>query len=387
MRSASPGEATDPSVSLLINRAARPTGALAAAAPYLSAARLAEAKAEISSWDGYRPTPLADLPGLALGLGIASLRIKDEGRRFHLKAFKALGGPYAIARIAARDGSAGRVFTSATDGNHGRAVAWGAQRLGCRAVIYVPSGVSENRIQAIAAFGAEIVRTKGTYDEAVAECAATARKNGWTVIADTSEDAHDEVPNLIMEGYMVAVDEAADQMGEAPTHIFAQAGVGGLACAVAAYAEIRWGAARPRLVVVEPDKAACLMLAAEQGRIAQFPGDLETVMGGLSCGLASAPAWTVLRTAADAFLSIPDGGVPDAMRLLADGAGGDKPVVAGESGVAGLAGLMAVAASEEMRVKLGLDGASRVLLFSTEGDTDPALYAKIVGRTAEAVRG
>jgi len=374
-------------LSLLINPEARPTGALAAASPYLSAARLAEAKAEISSWDGYAPTPLADLPGLARGLGIAALRIKDEGRRFHLKAFKALGGPYAIARIARRDGALGRVFTSATDGNHGRAVAWGAQRLGCRAVIYVPSGVSENRIQAIAAFGAEIVRTKGTYDEAVAECAAAAKRNGWTVIADTSEEPHDEVPNLIMEGYMVAVSEAAEQMGAAPTHIFAQAGVGGLACAVAAYAEIRWGAARPRLIVVEPDKAACLQLAAKEGRIAQVPGDLETVMGGLSCGLASAPAWAVLRTAADAFLAIPDGGVPDAMRLLADGTGGDAPVVAGESGVAGLAGLMAVAASEGTRRSLGLDGASRVLLFSTEGDTDPALYARIVGRSADSVRG
>lgn len=163
--------------------------------------------------------------------------------------------------------------------------------------------------------------------------------------------------------------------------------MGGLACAVAALAEVRWGAARPRLVVVEPEKAACLMLAAEQGRIAQFPGDLETVMGGLSCGLASAPAWAVLRTAADAFLSIPDGGVPDAMRLLADGADGDTPMVAGESGVAGLAGLIAAMASEDVRLRLGLDRSSRVLLFSTEGDTDPALYAKIVGRSADSVRG
>lgn len=372
---------------LLINPASRPTGALASAAPYLSAARLAEARAEISRWDGYRSTPLADLPGLARGLGIGALRIKDEGQRFHLKSFKAMGGPYAIARIAARDGAKDRVFTSATDGNHGRAVAWGASRLGCRAVIYVPSGVSEGRIQAIADFGAEIVRTKGTYDEAVADCARNASERGWTVIADTSENPHDEVPNLIMEGYLVMVDEAARQMGEAPTHIFAQAGVGGLACAAAAHAEARWGAARPRLVVVEPEKAACLMLAAEQGRIAQFPGDLETVMGGLSCGLASAPAWAVLRTAADAFLSIPDGGIPDAMRLLADGTDGDTPMVAGESGVAGLAGLIAAMASEDVRLRLGLDGSSRVLLFSTEGDTDPALYAKIVGRNADSVRG
>lgn len=372
---------------LLINPAARPTGSLAAAAPYLTAERLADAKAEIATWDGYRPTPLADLPGLARRVGIGRLRIKDEGRRFHLKSFKALGGPYAIARLAARDGAKDRVFTSATDGNHGRAVAWGAKRVGCRAVIYVPAGVSEGRIQAIAAFGAEIVRTKGTYDEAVADCARNAAARGWTVIADTSEDPHDEVPNLIMEGYMVAVAEAAEQMGEAPTHIFAQAGVGGLACAVAAHAEARWGASRPCLVAVEPEKAACLQLAAEQGRIAQFPGDLETVMGGLSCGLASAPAWAVLRTATDAFLSIPDGGVPEAMRALAAGADGDPPLVAGESGVAGLAGLMAAMGSEDARRRLGLDGSSRVMLFSTEGDTDPALYAGIVGRSAEAVRG
>ncbi len=372
---------------LLVNPRARPAGALAAAAPYLGRDRLALARAEIETWDGYRPTPLADLPGLARRLDIGRLRIKDEGRRFHLKSFKALGGPYAISRIASRDGGRrDRVFASATDGNHGRAVAWGASRLGCRAVIYVPAGVSEGRIQAIASFGAEIVRTKGTYDEAVAECARTAVERGWTVIADTSEDAREEVPNLIMEGYLVAADEAAGQVGEAPTHIFVQAGVGGLACAVAALSEIRWGAARPRLVVVEPETAACLMLAAEHGSIAQFPGNLETVMGGLSCGLASAPAWRVLETATDAFLTVPDGGVPEAMRLLAAGADGDPPLVAGESGVAGLVGLMAAAGSDDMRRQLGLDPASRILLFSTEGDTDPEVYRRLVGRDAEAVR-
>ncbi len=370
------------SVRLLVNPRADRPGRLAQ--QILTAKGLAEARSEIAGWEGYRPTPLADLQGLAVRLGLGRLWFKDEGQRFKLKSFKALGGPYAIARLVAREGaSPDRTFASATDGNHGRAVAWGAARAGCRSVIFVPAAVSDGRAAAIAAFGAKVVRTRGTYDEAVAECAATARREGWTVIADTSEDEQAEVPGLVMEGYMVAVAEAAEQMSEVPTHVFVQAGVGGLAAAVAAHFDDRWGAGRPRLVIVEPETAACLMLAAETGGMAQVAGDLETVMGGLSCGIASAPAWRVLDAAVDAFLAIEDARAIEAMRVLADG---EPAIVAGESGAAGLGGLLAVAAEEGMRRQLGLDGASRVLLFGTEGDTDPDLYTRLVGRSADAVR-
>lgn len=350
----------------------------------LTAKGFADARSEIGGWEGYRPTSLVDLQALAARLGLGRLWFKDEGQRFQLKSFKALGGPYAIARIVAREGaSPDRTFASATDGNHGRAVAWGAARAGCRSVIFVPAAVSDGRAAAIAAFGAQVIRTSGTYDEAVAECAVTARREGWTVIADTSEDERAEVPALVMEGYMVAAAEAADQVVDVPTHVFVQAGVGGLAAAVAAHFDERWGRQRPRLVIVEPETAACLMLAAETGGMAQVAGDLETVMGGLSCGLASAPAWRVLDAAADAFLAIEDARAIEAMRVLADG---EPPVVAGESGAAGLGGLLAVAAEEGIRRQLGLDGSSRVMLFGTEGDTDPDLYRRLVGRSADAVR-
>ncbi len=352
--------------------------------PSLIPEGLAAARAEIGRWQGYRPTPLVDLPKLAAQLGLGRIWFKDEGQRFQLKSFKALGGPYAIARIVAREGaSPDRTFASATDGNHGRAVAWGAARAGCRSVIFVPAAVSDGRVAAIAAFGAKVIRTSGTYDEAVAECAATARREGWTVIADTSEDPEAEVPALVMEGYMVSAAEAADQVADVPTHVFVQAGVGGLAAAVAAHFDDRWGTDRPRLVIVEPETAACLMLAAETGRAAQVAGDLETVMGGLSCGIVSAPAWRVLDTAADVFLAIEDARAVEAMRVLADG---EPPVVAGESGAAGLGALLAVAAEEGGRRQLGLDATSRVLLFGTEGDTDPDLYLRLVGRSADAVR-
>ena len=370
----------------------------AAAYPHdaiLSAAGHADALAEIAAWPGYRPTPLRALPRLAAQLGLAGIRYKDEAERFHLKSFKALGGAYAVLRLLQRElgldaaavragAAAAKTITvaSATDGNHGRSVAWGARMFGCACVIYIHEGVSEGRERAIAAFGAEVRRVPGNYDDSVRRCAAEAAANGWHVVSDTSYEGYMAVPREVMQGYTVLAGEAAEQLGgESPSHVFVQGGVGGLAAAVLSHFWQLRGADRPRAVVVEPEPADCLYQSAAAGRPAPATGDLQTIMAGLSCGEVSPLAWTVLADGADAFMTVADDAAIEAMRLLAE----LEHVVGGESGVAGLAGLIAACRDREARAALGLDAHSRVLLIGSEGDTDPALYARLVGRSAEAV--
>jgi diaminopropionate ammonia-lyase len=328
------------------------------------------AKAEISSWPDYRATPLLDLPGLARGAGLGAIRLKDEAGRFGLGSFKALGGAYAVACAPAE----ARVVTCATDGNHGRAVAWGAQRFGRGCVIFVHETVSQGRMDAIARFGAEVRRVPGTYDDAVREATRQAEANGWFVVSDTSWAGYTEVPRRIMQGYRVMADEVADQWaGEPPTHVFVQGGVGGVAAAVSAQMRARFAPA-PMLVAVEPDQAACLLASAELGEPTAIAGNLDTLMAGLACGEPSLVAWQELDRGAAAFMAIPDAAAVACMRLLArDG------IVAGESGVAGLAGCLLAARDVAARETLGLDEGSRILAFSTEGATDPVVYKQLVG--------
>lgn len=334
----------------------------------------------ISAWPGYAPTPLVPLPRLAAEVGAGQVLLKDEARRFGLKSFKGLGGAYAVETLAKARGPAGLVVTCATDGNHGRAVAWGARRAGCRAVIYIHEGVSEGRAEAIRALGAEVRREGRHYDESVRLCADNARASGWQIVSDTSWPGYQDVPRLVMQGYAVIAIEALAQ-GAAPTHVFLQGGVGGLAAAVLAWLWELEGPARPKVVVVEPDKAACLLASAEAGRPTAVGGELDTIMAGLACGEPSLLAWEILSRGADAFMSIPDEAAADTMRELArDG------IVAGESGVAGLAGLRALADETEARSAVGLGPAARVLCISSEGATDAAVYEAIVGKPPEAVQ-
>jgi diaminopropionate ammonia-lyase len=364
---------------------------------------------EIGSWPGYAPTPLRSLPGFAARHGVAAMLYKDEGERFGLGSFKALGGAYAVYRhlaeaVARRTGqtpsaadlAAGKhaevtgtlTVCCATDGNHGRSVAWGARTFGCRCVIYIHETVSTGREQAIAAYGARIVRNPGHYDDAVHRVAADAAANGWTVVSDTSYEGYTDIPRDVMHGYTVMVDEAVRALPDArpPSHVFVQGGVGGVAAAVCARLWWQFGAGRPLLVVVEPEHAACLYESARAGHRVALHGDIDTVMAGLSCGETSLLAFDLLDTGADAFMTIPDDDALAMMRTLAQGVDGDPPVVAGESAVAGIAGLAAAASHPASAAALGLDAASRVLVFGTEGDTDPQLYREIVGRPANAVR-
>ena len=353
------------------------------------------AKAEISSWPGYAPTPLRDLPAIALAAGVGAVRLKDEATRFGLGSFKALGGAYAVLNLLRDDLSrrglaasaqsaellagvwrqqTGTItVTSATDGNHGRSVAWGAQRFGCRAVIFVHAAVSQSRIDAIAAYGAEIRVVAGTYDDAVRECGRAAQAEGWLVVSDTSWPGYTEVPRDVMQGYRLMADEALDQWEPPqPTHVFMQGGVGGAAAAVSVHMRLRISPA-PMLVVVEPERAACLLASAEAGGLTAVPGELDTVMAGLACGEPSLLAWQELERSAAAFMAIPDAAAIECMQLLAA-----NGIVSGESGVAGLAGFLLAASDPVSREVLGLSEASRVLLFSTEGATDAGLYEKLV---------
>jgi diaminopropionate ammonia-lyase len=340
----------------------------------LPASGYRQARETITAWPGYAPTPLLDLPAIAQRAGVATVRLKDEAERFGLGSFKALGGAYAVAQLL-RAGRAPRTVTvtCATDGNHGRSVAWGAQRFGCRCVIFIHQTVSPGRAEAIARYGAEVRRVAGTYDDAVREAARVAAAEGWFVVSDTSWPGYTAVPVDVMQGYRLMADEAADQWhGAPPTHVFVQGGVGGAAAAVSVQMRARY-ALPPGLVVVEPDRAACLLASARLGALTTVPGELDTIMAGLACGEPSLLAWAELERGAAAFMAVPDEAAIACMKLLA-GVG----IVAGESGVAGLAGFLLAAADPAARETLGLRADSRVLLFSTEGATDPALYQRLL---------
>jgi diaminopropionate ammonia-lyase len=356
------------------------------------------AKAEITAWEGYAPTPLVPLPEVATAARIAAVHWKDEAGRFGLGSFKALGGAYAVLKLlqaelarrgAAANASAAELaegvhkaatgaitVTCATDGNHGRSVAWGARRFHARCVIFVHAGVSQGRRDAIAAYGAEIRVVPGTYDDAVRAAQHTAEKEAWFVVSDTSYPGYTEVPRDVMQGYRLMADEAAEALPEPPTHVFIQGGVGGVAAAVSVQLRARYGAAAPKLIVAEPEAAACLLASAEAGAPTAIEGDLDTLMAGLACGEPSLLAWQELERAAFAFMAVPDASAVDCMRLLA---ARTPRLVAGESAVAGLAALLLAARDPFGRAALGLEEGSRVLLFGTEGATDPALYARLVG--------
>jgi len=360
---------------------------LLATSPCAQKSRFARAQKAIQGWKDYRPTPLYSLTALARHLGVASIHYKDEGERFGLGSFKALGGAYAVSLLAQQASASELTVACATDGNHGRSVAWGAQRIGARCVVFIHAGVSDERAAAIAAFGAEVRRVAGNYDDSVREAAAVAEQNGWTVVSDTSYGQYRDIPADVMAGYTVLAAEALAQAGTpAPyTHIFVQGGVGGLAAAIGGYifqANRHWS---PKLIVVESDQCACLLDSTAKGKLAPTTGRYQTVMAGLSCGEPSEIAWEFLRHSAAAFMSIDDEAAMAAMRWLASPDEPDAPIVAGESGGAGLAGLIAASNDSAAARFLGLDATSRVLLIGTEGDTDTALYEQIVGRSAQAV--
>lgn len=353
-------------------------------------------------------TPLLALPGLAARLGLGSLHAKDEGARLGLGSFKALGGAYALmilvlekAQLAlgrevaveelltddVRAVAAGMTFACATDGNHGRSVAQGAATVGAKAVIFVHEGVSQRRVDAIAVLGAEIVRVEGGYDHSVREAARVAEERGWTVLSDTSWPGYERIPGLVSQGYTLLVREALAALPKPPTHVFLQAGVGGFAAAVAGHLALVLGEDRPHVTVVEPDRAACVYASAKAGTLVTVDGSRSTIMAMLECHQPSFVALRVLDRVADGYMTVDEDEAPAAMRVLAEPEAGDPPIVAGESGCVGLAGVLAVARDQLVAQRIGLGPEARVLVINTEGATDPELYERIVGRSPAMVAG
>ncbi|MDO4267664.1 MAG: diaminopropionate ammonia-lyase [Eubacteriales bacterium] len=357
------------------------------------------------SFPEYQETPLVGLPGLAGQLGVKSIHVKDESYRFGLNAFKVLGGSYSIGRyIAKRLGvdiselpyeritssevqeKLGQLtFVTATDGNHGRGVAWTANRLNQKSVVFMPKGSAEERLQNIQALGADASITEFNYDDAVRHANECAEKYGWVMVQDTSWEGYEDIPGWIMEGYTTMALEAVKQLGgEKPTHIFLQAGVGAMAGAVTGFFSSYYGDEdRPIITIVEPNKADCIYRTAKaaDGKLHFVGGEMNTIMAGLACGEPCTIGWRVLKDHADNFISMPDWVAAKGMRVLGNPMAGDTKIVSGESGAATagfVAEVMQNPALDELRAQLKLDENSRILCFSTEGDTDRENYRRIV---------
>ncbi len=379
----------------------------------MSTGEVAKARKFHESFPQYSVTPMADLRKMAEYLGLGAVRIKDESWRFGLNAFKVLGGSYSIARYIAEEtgtdvselpydvlksgelkkkfGAA--TFFSATDGNHGRGVAWAANQLGQKAVIIMPKGSTQTRLNNILAENARAWISEVNYDECVRQAARLAeeenKKGGHgVVVQDTAWEGYEKIPAWIMQGYGTMASEAAGQFGGRPSHIFVQAGVGSLAGAVVGYFSNLYREDPPVMVVVEAAAAACLYkgAAAGDGKPRIVEGDMDTIMAGLACGEPNITSWDILKNHVTCFIAAEDPVAARGMRMLAAPLKGDSPVISGESGAAPfgtLAAIMKCDEYRELRTELGLGRDSRVLLFSTEGDTDPERWRNIVWEAKE----
>ncbi|MBM3696794.1 MAG: diaminopropionate ammonia-lyase [Actinobacteria bacterium] len=389
------------------NERAATIGPSAAVADLFPPGTFNQARSFHCSLPAYRPSPLKNLARLAAMIGVGGIWVKDESARLSLSSFKVLGGSFAIYRyIKARLGADGRqlgfedltadavrprlgdiTFAAATDGNHGRGVAWSATQLGYRSVIYVHKLTSQNRIAAIQRNGAEVVVVDGTYDDAVRRVSEDADKNGWQVISDTSWPGYEDIPLWVMQGYTTMLAEAQEQFAAQgilqPTHILVQAGVGSLAAATIGYYASIFGPDRPRTAVVEPTEAACLYRSAQIGDGAphDVEGDLDTIMAGLACGEPNPIAWRILWDCADVFLQCPDYVAAKGMRVYGVPLAGDPFIVSGESGAVTLGALLFAMERPEyadLRDLLGLSRESQVLLINSEGNTDPDEFRRVV---------
>jgi len=351
---------------------------------------------EISSWDGYEPTPLLSLEKIALQTGLKEIYYKDESSRFGLGSFKALGGTYGVLRFIQdalekeigkevnmqdirsgkyRDNISKYTVTTATDGNHGRSVAHGANLFGCKCQIYIHLEVSIGRQGAMENLGANVIRVNGNYDDSVQICKEESELNGWHIISDTSYPGYTKYPQDIMAGYNVMSEEISRQIKKMPTHIFLQGGVGSFPGAICAYFWEKFYNKNIKIIVVESENAPCLIESARNNKMTPISIKKETMMAGLSCGEPSMLGWEILSNGVDDFITISDQSIPSTMRLLAKN---NPPIEAGESSVAGLAALIEVIKNKEVAKIIDLDSNSIVLLFGTEGATDPEIYHSII---------
>ena len=357
----------------------------------------------------FKPTPLAKLDNLAHQLGVASIRVKDESHRCGLNAFKILGASYALSEHLAQKLNLSpenlsfaefqspqlkqrvKNFTciTATDGNHGKAVAWVAKQLGCRAVIFMPRGTTSARLESIRNLGADASIIDGNFDDAVQLAADRAQHNRWLLIQDTAWVGYEDIPRRVMQGYLTMFDEAFEQLSpDRPTHVFIQCGVGSLAGSLQGYLVEKYNGQRPLLTVVEPTRAACYYqsIKAMDGKPHKVGGNLNTIMAGLACGDPSIISWEILRDYADVFAACPDDVTTRGMRVLGNPLEGDDRVISGESGAVTLGLLINLLKQPELdslKRDLNINSDARILFFSTEGDTDPEMYRQIVWGTGD----
>lgn len=356
------------------------------------------------SFPAYHPTELKKLKHLAQYLGIISFYVKDESSRFGLNAFKGLGGSYCIGKYIGeqceipeeqltykklkseevRKNIEQLTFVTATDGNHGRGIAWTAHELGIKAVVYMPNGSASERLQNIQKLGAQASITDLNYDDTVRLAAKCEKEKGWVLVQDTAWEGYEKIPTWIMQGYTTMALEAIEQLhGERPTHIFLQAGVGAMAGALTAFFADYYKQEKPTIIIVEPNKADCIYRTAEadDGRLHVVTGEMDTIMAGLACGEPCTIGWEMLRRYADYFVSIPDTVAAKGMRVLGNPLSGDEKVISGESGAVTtgfVTELMTNKGLEDLRKTMGINEDSKVLCFSTEGDTDKKNYRDIV---------
>ncbi|KGO15634.1 diaminopropionate ammonia-lyase [Clostridium botulinum] len=378
-----------------------------ASVKFLGEEEIKKARDFHQSFPQFTKTPLVNLDNLAKHLGVAGVYVKDESYRFGLNAFKVLGGSFSMGKYLAkrlgkdiselsyaklnsedaRKKLGDITFITATDGNHGRGVAWTATQLNQKSIVYMPKGSSLTRLENIRKEGAKASITEFNYDDAVRLAASEAKENGWVMVQDTAWEGYKEIPTWIMQGYGTMASEALEQLKELnvekPTHIFVQAGVGSLAGAVQGYFASVFKDECPITVIVEADEADCLYRSAiaGDGKPKAVTGDMPTIMAGLACGEANTIGWEVLKSYSSTFVSCPDWVSANGMRMLGNPIKEDKKIISGESGAV-TAGLLKAIMTEddmkELREQLNLDENSRILLFSTEGDTDPDKYRKIV---------
>lgn len=365
-----------------------------------------EAQAFHRSFPGYEATPLISLSHLAQALGVQSIHVKDESKRFGLNAFKGLGGSFCIGTYIAQklgiplpelpydrlisqeiaDKLGKLTFVTATDGNHGRGIAWTAKQLHQNCVVYMPKGSAPERLHNIQALGANAEITALSYDDAVRFASEQAEKNGWVLVQDTDWEGYTEIPGHIMQGYTTMAYEIVQQLaGIRPTHIFLQAGVGAMSGAMTGFFADYYGDGpdAPIVTIVEPEKANCIYATAKanDGQLHPVTTEMDTIMAGLACGVPCTTGWRILHDHADHFASVPDATAADGMRVLGNPLPGDTAVISGESGAATTGFVYDVLSKDSlqaMKQQLGLTADSRILCISTEGDTDKGNYRRIV---------
>ena len=344
----------------------------------LSETDIDEAYSSISSWKGYSPTPLIELNKLSKELNLNKIFYKDESKRFDLKSFKALGGAYAVEKIT--KGNKDIVVATATAGNHGRSVAWGARRLGLKCKIFINEFVSEARGQAMADLGADVIKVKGNYEKSLIECIKQSTENNWQIVQDVAWKDYMLVPKYTMAGYTVMMKEIVNQISnDQITHIILQAGVGGMAGAMVA------GIAKylknvPETIVVEPDSAACVMESIKTGKIEKIDIKRESLMGGMSCGEVSLVPWEILKNSVKFCISLPDDDIAKTMKLLGNSSFSDKKIIAGENAAPGVISLIASCVDDKIKEKLKLNSKSNILVIGCEGDTDKEMYQKLINQ-------